>query len=292
MVPARNPGAPEELGGSKARIAQQAQQGVPINAPKLQLRIDRAVRAQQELTPRKQAQANSLKLMLLRHHGEEGAALRAAEMTAAIFKALRSLGKYDVHDKNREMLRNRLMSKLQQLRNVLGELDHGQGTEPDAGGADVPGDAGADQAGKEENPLIRIVIGREEHTGAVDTGVVPERLAKHLSKEQLIGTAKAINALTDTEGFLLADSTGVGKTRQILATAQFMAERGKKVLIVSPASVIKPDWTTNEVGGSFVKRDEDGKIIGGDAVAMGIAVHLNRGDRQLRAGRRAQQHIR
>lgn len=284
VVPARNPGAPEERGDAKRRVAEAVEQGQAVNTPRLHLRIDRTVRAAQELSRVKLAQAGSLKNMLVRHHGEAGAAVRAKEMTEAIFKALRELGKYDVHDKNKEMLRNRLHTKLQQLRSVLGDLHEGQqeGTEAaDVGGADG---SVAVQAQQEVSPLFRIITAREEHTGAADTGVVEEGLQRHLSNEQLIGTAKAIIALDTVGGFLLADGTGVGKSRQILAVAKTFAGRGKKVLIISPASVIKPNWAKNEVGGSFVKRDAEGNVIGGDAIEMGIHLQLNAGDRQLRAG--------
>lgn len=75
-------------------------------------------------------------------------------------------------------------------------------------------------------------------------------------------------------GFLLADGTGVGKTRQQLAVAKTYADRGKKVLMITKAEVIKPDWNKGTVTGSF--RD--------DSNTMGIGLKLNRGDKTLAPG--------
>lgn len=76
-------------------------------------------------------------------------------------------------------------------------------------------------------------------------------------------------------GFLLADGTGVGKTRQQLAVAKKFLDDGKKVVIISPAEVIKPDWKKGTTSGSFAN----------DAAAMGIGTTLAKGDAPLAAGR-------
>jgi hypothetical protein len=73
-----------------------------------------------------------------------------------------------------------------------------------------------------------------------------------------------MQAMEEQGGFLLADGTGVGKTRQELAVAQTWAERGHPVVLVSPAEVLK--IRQGQVSGSF--KD--------DAAAMGIPIRVYR----------------
>lgn len=75
-------------------------------------------------------------------------------------------------------------------------------------------------------------------------------------------------------GFLNADGTGVGKTRQELAVASHFAAKGKKVVIVSPAEVIKPNWKKGTMAGSFAS----------DSAAMGLTAKLVKGDEKLATG--------
>lgn len=105
--------------------------------------------------------------------------------------------------------------------------------------------------------------------------MVPERLRQHLTEAQTQGAALAIEAIEKHGGFLLADGTGVGKTRQQLAVAQKFLDQGKKVVIVSPAEVIKPDWAKGRMSGSFAH----------DSEAMGVPVKLAKGDEPLTPGR-------
>lgn len=79
--------------------------------------------------------------------------------------------------------------------------------------------------------------------------------------------AKAVTALDTAGGFLLADGTGVGKTRQLLALGGIYADRGKKVLIVSKAQILGDKWASGEVGGSFGK----------DPPAMGVSLTTSKG---------------
>ena len=74
--------------------------------------------------------------------------------------------------------------------------------------------------------------------------------------------------MTRHGGFLLADGTGVGKTRQQLAVAKHFLDQGKKVVIVSPAEVIKPNWGKGTMSGSWAA----------DSAAMGVPVRLGKGD--------------
>ena len=60
-------------------------------------------------------------------------------------------------------------------------------------------------------------------------------------------------------GFLLADGTGFGKTRQQLAVAQTWVERGHPVLIVAPSSVLNPDQSTGYPTGSWA---DDSALLG------------------------------
>ncbi len=73
---------------------------------------------------------------------------------------------------------------------------------------------------------------------------------------------------------MLADGTGTGKTRQLLAVAQTYAAQGKKILMVSPSEVLKPDWKKGTVSGSFAN----------DSAAMGIPIKLSKGEAPLKAG--------
>jgi len=107
----------------------------------------------------------------------------------------------------------------------------------------------------------RITVARPELTKTGDPERIPERLRKHLSVHQRESTALALEAMDKTGGFLLADGTGVGKTRTQLAVAAAYAEQGKKVLIVSKAEVLKPDWKSNKVSGSFAF---DGQVMGAE----------------------------
>jgi superfamily II DNA or RNA helicase len=112
----------------------------------------------------------------------------------------------------------------------------------------------------------KLVTARAEFTSSGDRSLVPASVREFLADHQQEGVAKAIAALNSEGGFLLADGTGAGKTRQQLAIAQNYLEQGKKVLIVSPAEVLKPNWKKGQVTGSFSK----------DADAMGLTINLTK----------------
>lgn len=120
----------------------------------------------------------------------------------------------------------------------------------------------------------RILTDREQHTGKADLEKVPGHLREHLNDAQKFGVAKAIESLDKHGGFLLADGTGVGKTRQLLSVADKYARDGKKVVIVAPAEVIKPDWKKGSFGGSY---SHDGE-------ALGVRAKLSKGDAGLKGG--------
>jgi|GEM_PF-3305563 len=111
--------------------------------------------------------------------------------------------------------------------------------------------------------IYDILTIRPEATDAIapDFDLIPADLKPHLNSAQHVGVAKALAAMDKGEGFLMADGTGVGKTRQVLAVAARYARQGKKVLILAPAEVLKAKkrqgaWT---ISGSYV---DDGAQMG------------------------------
>lgn len=128
--------------------------------------------------------------------------------------------------------------------------------------------------GLEGRPKPRIVTAREHLVKPADPSLVPEGVREHLNETQVQGAASAIRSMDAHGGFLLADGTGVGKTRQILAVAQTNALRGKKILIVAPKEVFQPDWKKGTITGSYAN----------DSKAMGLDVALNNGTETLKAG--------
>jgi hypothetical protein len=117
----------------------------------------------------------------------------------------------------------------------------------------------------------RLIIARQEHTRAGDLSRIPAHLNQFLAPHQKEGVAKAIAAMSSRTpempgGFLLADGTGAGKTRQILAAAENFRAKGHPVVIIAPAEVLKPNWKKGEVAGSYAN----------DAKAMGLSYELKR----------------
>lgn len=133
-------------------------------------------------------------------------------------------------------------------------------------------------------PADRIVTARAEFTKAADESILPPELVQHLDPHQRQWAAAAITSLEDRGGFLSADGTGAGKTRQALAVAHYYAQRGQRVVIVTKAETIKPNWKTNVFGGSYgydskqmgvkVKLDRDGAVKPGE---IGVTTYENLG---------------
>jgi uncharacterized protein YodC (DUF2158 family) len=137
----------------------------------------------------------------------------------------------------------------------------------------VPGAAGQprEAAPASRAGIFYIVNPREAQTLARPPkyDLIPPRLMPHLSDEQKLGVAKAIEALDAGSGFLFQDGTGVGKTREILATAARYADQGFKVLIVSKSSAIE------------ATKGRDGKwrasgSYADDAEAMGVPLEFTK----------------
>jgi late competence protein required for DNA uptake (superfamily II DNA/RNA helicase) len=116
----------------------------------------------------------------------------------------------------------------------------------------------------------RIRTARAEFTQRGDEKVIPADLLPHLSDHQRQGVALAKAAMDKQGAFLLADSTGVGKTRQQIAIAKMYADEGKRVLIVSKSSILQPDWNKKKMNGAF---SADGKEM-----KVGIRLAAQRSD--------------
>lgn len=113
-----------------------------------------------------------------------------------------------------------------------------------------------------------VITARDEHTRKPEQQRIDESIARYLSPDQRHGAELAIESMERTGGFLNADGTGIGKTRQILATADHYAKSGKKVLIIAPSEVLKNDFKKGTFAGSYAD----------DANAMGLSPKLVRGE--------------
>lgn len=63
-----------------------------------------------------------------------------------------------------------------------------------------------------------------------------------LKKFQIVSLLEAKRILSSYNGVVIADSTGLGKTRTMLALAHEARKDGKKVLLIAPKSVLKTTW--------------------------------------------------
>jgi hypothetical protein len=108
---------------------------------------------------------------------------------------------------------------------------------------------------------------RSEHEKTANTGLLAESVIPHLKDEQKEGAALAIESMENHGGFINQDGTGAGKSRQQLAIAETFAKKGKKVIIIAPNQVIKPNFQTGKFFGSF---DSDSR-------SMGISPQLYKG---------------
>ncbi len=64
-----------------------------------------------------------------------------------------------------------------------------------------------------------------------------------LKKFQIVSLLEARRILSSYNGVVIADSTGLGKTRTMIALAHEARRDGKKVLLIAPKSVLKTTWT-------------------------------------------------
>lgn len=148
---------------------------------------------------------------------------------------------------------------------------------------DGSGDSGGGDAEGSRDPVEdtrldggpQILTARAEHTQLPTKSQLAEGVSRHLSDDQKHGAELAIESMDKRGGFLLADGTGIGKTRQVLAVAKHYADAGHKVLIVAPSEVLKPDWKKKTVAGSYAD----------DGTTMGVSPELVKGEDGLAAGK-------
>jgi len=121
----------------------------------------------------------------------------------------------------------------------------------------------------------RIAVARAEFTHDVDESGVPADLRGFLTPYQLQGAAKALAAMNDQarRAFLLADGTGVGKTRQALAVAEAFRREGRLVVVFTPNEVVGKPWEAKSLKAHGGKAVITGSYAQ-DAAAMGISVNL------------------
>jgi hypothetical protein len=173
-------------------------------------------------------------------------------------------------------------AKAKELINQRSEKRNAKQTQTETGdqriGAIRPNDGGSNSTGYLQPSSERIKVAREALTQSADPNLIPERLRQHLNEFQVHGAALAIKSMDKQGGFLLADGTGVGKTRQLLAVAQAYADRGQKVVIVTANEVLgspnPTEWKKGTYTGSFKN----------DSETMGIKASLIKGDTPMSAG--------
>lgn len=69
-----------------------------------------------------------------------------------------------------------------------------------------------------------------------------ENILKHLYPHQQLSAIDALDKLEKYNGVLIADSTGLGKTRVALAIVQFYRIGGVKSLLIAPKSILDTTW--------------------------------------------------
>lgn len=262
VVPAKDPHAAHREGGALERAASR-HAGKPADRAALGAKLERHERPvlpAGEINAHVRGNAKRAAGMFLRHHGP-AAASRIEELAETLESAL---DRVKGDDWRAERARNLARARLRDLSLALKEVTRREGDEQAKNAGDL---------------RPQIVTARPEQTRPADAAAVPDDLHKFLvspdgSDHQLQGAAKAVQALDGQGGFLLADGPGAGKTRQMLAVAATYARRGKKVLLVAPAGIIKPDWKTNSISGS----------VGKDGQAMGVSLSLTKGETPLEAG--------
>lgn len=226
--------------------------------------------------------------MLSRHHGD----LVLPRLQELADEAEKALGRLNPENPATERAYNRLGKNLAVLHRMIELHEQGYtgkrtpkepkhdtqpeqqpgagsaGTGPELGGTDGGSNGGTDGKSppKEDE---RIVTRRADITKPGNPELVPESVRHFLKPHQVQGVAKSIEAIDQHGGFLLADGTGVGKTREILALARRYADQGKKVLIVTKHEAIKPDFKKNTFEGSMLH----------DSKAMGVDLTLTDGNR-------------
>ena len=97
--------------------------------------------------------------------------------------------------------------------------------------------------------------------------LVPRNLADKMFPMQVSGANATLASMKANGVALNGDGAGVGKTRQILAVADYYAKQGKQVIIITENAAIGKPWekkSAPKLGGSMAK----------DSEAMGISLGL------------------
>jgi 2'-5' RNA ligase len=133
-------------------------------------------------------------------------------------------------------------------------------------GASEHGDAGDASSIRHDRKVPpegqgRIVTSRPELTRPANPELVPEGFRQYLKEmedstaltsHQVEGVYLGVESMDANDGFILADSTGVGKTRQELVIGKYYLEKGMNVLLVTPPGILKR--------GNFGKDSESLKV--------------------------------
>ncbi len=134
------------------------------------------------------------------------------------------------------------------------------------------------ETAKQPQKNDRIIVARKEYT-ATEKDVdkyIPANILDNLSYHQAQGVTKALKAMENGRGFLFADGTGVGKTREMLAIAAIRAAKGEAVVIFAPNEALgKPFANKNIISGSYAN----------DARQMGIKIRLTDGKEVIEKGK-------
>jgi len=94
---------------------------------------------------------------------------------------------------------------------------------------------GGKKNGKEQKTLSKSEIKtvRSDITQRAKSNEIPEDIGRNLNKHQKDAINLILENYKKNKGFLLADGTGVGKTRQEIALAKIQLDKNKKTLIVT-----------------------------------------------------------
>jgi len=125
------------------------------------------------------------------------------------------------------------------------------------------------ESGNFGTPIAKRVVALPEQVASIVPEATMEKLKKAtkpivwkaLNEDQRKTFARIMLALNTKNGsHYLGDSAGLGKTRPILAVADYSASQNSPVVILTDSSALTPDWRKNDPGGS----------LGKDAKEMGI----------------------
>ncbi|MGC8618636.1 MAG: SNF2-related protein [Thermoplasmata archaeon] len=87
------------------------------------------------------------------------------------------------------------------------------------------------------------VVAKALYEAYKDTMLESEKIKMmNLKRFQIVSVLEARKIISAYNGVVIADSTGLGKTRTMLALAHEARKEGKKVLLIAPKSVLRTTW--------------------------------------------------